>query len=482
MTAMHKQHLAAFNKDWITKIALDHGKSEATVRALICNTTQFKAHRAPNLRNTIIHDCALKANEAGNHLKVLTDLQMELEDDIEDGSITNIDEAEKQRLIKQLIKHWELHRHGARSTNKAVAVDAVKTELNIRNVLLDLYERTGVRGFAVFSRGNPDDSALPHSVESDGSMDFFEQVFDISEYDLICKFEQWSCTQDGGACERNNSSSMHHQIVDMIIDGLCKITKIFDAVMSYTDYDVLICECHKVELAGWPVDKIPMQAPSKITTNDHLHKLRDGLRSGAIHWVHMTKSQLKELDEDLEMRREANGGAIKKHAKRSDKGKKRTHPTQYYHSDCHHHYPGPSGSASAVVAPAVPTAIAHIPTIITPAAPAPIVTPAAPVLDEAFWDSLPNFDLTQFPTLNFNYVTEGFRQGADPAPEFPSNLLTFAPPSLPSPPSPHQPFLQAMPLHSPQAQPPTPSLSSPLTPPPPRTDTFGGGGGRFDGN
>lgn len=74
---------------------------------------------------------------AGEHPKVLTDLQMELEDDIEDGIIGRLSEAEKKRLIDQLVEHRELHRQGARSTNKAAAVDAVRTELNIRDVVSD---------------------------------------------------------------------------------------------------------------------------------------------------------------------------------------------------------------------------------------------------------------------------------------------------------------------------------------------------------
>ncbi|KAJ7166570.1 hypothetical protein C8R43DRAFT_946115 [Mycena crocata] len=453
MTAMRKQRLAAYHEDidefyanravWITKTSQKHSKSEEQVRAMICNTTQFKSRRAPNLRNAIIHDRAVKAKEAGEHPKVLTDLQMELEDDIEDGIIGRLSEAEKKRLIDQLVEHRELHRQGARSTNKAAAVDAVRTELNIRDVLLDLYERTGVRGFAVFSRGNPDDTALPHSVDSDGSLDFLEQVFDISEFDFLRKFEQWCCTQDGGARDRNNGGSMRHQIVDMTVAGLRKITKKADAAMAYVDYNEKVRHEYHVELAGWP-EKVPMQAPSKITSTEILRKLRDGLRSGAIHWVHMTKSQQNELALELEARREANGGTLKKRAPRSDKGKKRaSRSTTAATATVTAPAPVaaapvvvPAGPAPAIVTPAFPTATTQIPAVDTAAAPAPlfvapapIVTPAAPVFDEAFWDSLPDFDLTQFPNLDFNYV-------ADPAPEFPLNPFVFTAPAVPTPAAP----------------------------------------------
>lgn len=64
--------------------------------------------------------------------------------------------------------------------------------------ILNLHERTGVRAFAIFSRGNPDDTALPYCVDSDGALDFFVQVLGLSAADVMRKFEQWNCTQDDG--------------------------------------------------------------------------------------------------------------------------------------------------------------------------------------------------------------------------------------------------------------------------------------------
>ncbi|KAJ6522109.1 hypothetical protein DFH09DRAFT_1424189 [Mycena vulgaris] len=310
----------------ITEIAQDHGKSEKAIRAIISNTTQYKASRAPNLRNAIIHDRAVKAKEAGDHPKALTDLQMELEDAIEDGDVETAAEKmspeEKIRLIDQLTEWRELHRRGARSTNKAAAMDGLQTANGVRDAILDLYERTGIRAFAVFSRGNPDDTALPHCVDSDDALAFFTQVLDMPEVDVLRKFEQWSCTLDNGPRERNDGSTMRKLIVQLVLDGLRKITKMKTATMSYEHYDVDIRQALKVEIAGWPID-IPMVSPGKITSVESLRALRDKLRSGAIHWVCMTKSQLTELDKELDERRNAKGGTLKKRAERSDKGKKR---------------------------------------------------------------------------------------------------------------------------------------------------------------
>lgn len=64
--------------------------------------------------------------------------------------------------------------------------------------MLDLFERTGIRSIAIFSRGNPDDAALPYCADSDDALNFFQEVLGISPYDLLRRFEQWSCNQDEG--------------------------------------------------------------------------------------------------------------------------------------------------------------------------------------------------------------------------------------------------------------------------------------------
>jgi hypothetical protein len=65
--------------------------------------------------------------------------------------------------------------------------------------LLDLYERTGIRGFAVLSRGNPDDASLPHVVDSDDCMNsFLKKAYNISSLDLLRNFEYHSCIMDDG--------------------------------------------------------------------------------------------------------------------------------------------------------------------------------------------------------------------------------------------------------------------------------------------
>ena len=72
--------------------------------------------------------------------------------------------------------------------------------------MITMFQRTGVRGFAFFSRGNPDDSALPHCIDSADALDFCVQVLGVSAEDVMRKFEQWCCVQDSGGCLCSNGA------------------------------------------------------------------------------------------------------------------------------------------------------------------------------------------------------------------------------------------------------------------------------------
>ncbi|KAJ6533839.1 hypothetical protein B0H10DRAFT_2449501 [Mycena sp. CBHHK59/15] len=314
----------AFRSAEITRIAKAHSKKEDAVRKLLSNATQYKVTRRPNLRNAIIHDRSRKAKADGDYGRIMSDLQGEVADDIEEGDYqllkATMSAAEKKRLIDQLVEHRELGRRGARATNKAAAMDSMQTANGVRDALLDLFERTGVRSLAMFSRAHPDDTALPHVVDADESRDFFQQILGVSILDVLRKFEQWCCTQDEETKERNDVASVRKQIVLLVLEGLRRIKKNQMLNMSYVNYDIDIRQVLGVELAGWPT-KITMDRPNKLSAED-ARLIRDGLRSGAIHWVALTKTQKAELDDELDGRR-TRGGPLKKRKLRSDAGKKR---------------------------------------------------------------------------------------------------------------------------------------------------------------
>ncbi|KAJ7094073.1 hypothetical protein B0H15DRAFT_799083 [Mycena belliarum] len=307
----------------IVRLAALHSVKEEVVRKLLCNATQLKRTRRPSLRNAFIHDLAVKARDAGD-TKNLRDLQDDLADAIDDGDIVTdpelLDDNEKKRLIDQLIEHRATKKRGMRATNRAAAMDGTQTAQKIGDAMLDLFERTGIRGFAMFSRGNPDDAALPVCLDSDDALDFFQQVYDIPWADALRAFERHCCTMDNGTKDRKSSSSVRKQIISITLSGLRKVSKDRTASMSYEHYDYDIRELRGCELLGWPSD-IDMQRPSKMSA-ENARKIRDGLSTGTIQWHRMSKKDHDDLIRTREAKRRETGEPAKKRAERSDRGRK----------------------------------------------------------------------------------------------------------------------------------------------------------------
>ncbi|KAJ6632012.1 hypothetical protein B0H10DRAFT_2250699 [Mycena sp. CBHHK59/15] len=437
---------------------------------------------------------------------VLGDLQEELQDAIDEGQIKaigdTIDDEEKARLINQLQEHRELSRRGVHATNKAAAVDGMQTAKRVGDVMLDLFECTGIRGLALFSCGNPNDAALPHCVDSNDTLVFFQQVLDISPLDLLRRFEQWSCTQDEASRDRNDINSVRKEIVHLVLDGLRKVTKDKKASMSYVDYNVDIHELKKVELAGWPAD-IPMGRPAKfvVETPRWIH---DGLRSGAIKWVTMTKTQHTVLVKEHNTLHAVTGHLKKQRAQRSDKGVKRGSKTSSKKTskkaraveeedddnndeeddeeDDDEESPMPSTSCNRAVmatSPGTGTTLTRVLGEPVPIGPdgLPLCSGfdlnAPPSLDFVEFHDLPEFDFRNVPTLDFSSFegTFGLNNMFD---TFDALSNVFTPSSHPRCPPSHPPALPPLVLPTCSARSPTCSPPSslprhpPLHPPAPR--------------
>jgi hypothetical protein len=133
--------------------------------------------------------------------KSLDDYHNDLQDEMDDGAVfdeESLGKVEYERLMDQLEEKRQTETRGARATNKAAANDARKTSMSIGEQLTNLYERTGVRAFTVFSRGNADDDTLPQAVDSDNALEFFLQEMGTDQLDVMRKFERYSCTMDEG--------------------------------------------------------------------------------------------------------------------------------------------------------------------------------------------------------------------------------------------------------------------------------------------
>ncbi|KAF7341854.1 hypothetical protein MSAN_02040900 [Mycena sanguinolenta] len=307
----------------ISRIAKAHGKSERVVRNLLCHKTQYKTQRKKTLRNAILHDRALKAKESGES-KQLGDYQEELQEDVDEGiaDVTreSLGEEEYKRLMDQLEDHRKTKKRGVRMTAKAAATDARQTAVRVGGgvQLIDLHERTGVRAFAVFSRGNGDDAALPHYVESGGAISFFPDELRIPSVEALRRFERFACTCDNGGEEKNDINMVRSFVAKVVQDGLREIKNNGTLHMEYANYDSAIRAELGVEMKGWPSD-IPVERAANMNV-ESARRIRDGFKSGAIHWAWIPKAERDALIAGLNTERAAGNGSLRKRAERSDKG------------------------------------------------------------------------------------------------------------------------------------------------------------------
>ncbi|KAJ7832648.1 hypothetical protein B0H14DRAFT_3463261 [Mycena olivaceomarginata] len=303
----YEQEIESFNEHRdreITRIAKKFGKTDRYIRGVLCHKSFVKTTRRKNLRNAIKYNRALKARAAGEQ-KSLEDYNNNLQDEIDDGAA-----LDKQSLGK-LEEKRQTETRGARATNKAAANDARKTSMSIGKQLTNLYKRTGVRAFAVFSRGNADDDALPQAIDSDNALEFFLQEMGTDQLDVMRKFEHYSCTMDEATCNKNDSKSNLMFPLEMIL----KNTKV---VMEYAKYDVVIRAGHGVEMAGWPKDVAIERAGSmKAETVRCILRM---ILAGEIRWVQMSKEARAALIKEQDAQRAELGGTLLKRKERSDKG------------------------------------------------------------------------------------------------------------------------------------------------------------------
>ncbi|KAJ7084001.1 hypothetical protein B0H15DRAFT_951752 [Mycena belliarum] len=287
----------------IERIAKKHHMKEDDVCKKLCNTTHFKSVRAPSLWNAVVHDRSLKAVEAGQ-CKDLYSLQKQEEDNFDPSMYT---EEEKKDLIAQLVAHRSTQTRGARATNRAAAMDGRAVADQVSDALLDLFERTGIRALAIFTRGHPDDAAKPWGCDSGNALNFFEEELDISYVEVIRRYEAFSCRKDK---EANDIVTARKEAAALMSKTLRKAVGDKKLQMSYEDYDYKIRALKGYELVGWP-EEIVFQRPATMSAKE-ARTIRNGLCHGAIFWHAMNADDRKEL-----LAKHVGG---KTRATRSDKG------------------------------------------------------------------------------------------------------------------------------------------------------------------
>ncbi|KAF8150421.1 hypothetical protein K438DRAFT_1943700 [Mycena galopus ATCC 62051] len=227
----------------VKELAIKYEKDEAFFLKLLANQSQYSATRGLTLWNAFKHDFSKQAKENGD-AKSTIELNEELKYKYEELK-ESMSEDKKKELFAQLEECRELQQKGVRATNKSASADAMQNAARIGEVMKDLYERTGMRAFAMFTCGNPDHH-LCHTLRIQ------TKCMDI--LDVMRKFKQWSCTRDsGGPKENHKLSVIMKEISEILSEGLKKITNDKSLSLKYVNYRYAIVHQLSVELGGLAV-------------------------------------------------------------------------------------------------------------------------------------------------------------------------------------------------------------------------------------
>ncbi|KAJ7301345.1 hypothetical protein DFH08DRAFT_993809 [Mycena albidolilacea] len=325
----HEQNLAldadleehhAKQEELIETLALKYGRAEEYMRTLVCNGAST-ATNAGSIRRT--QSSMSTATRLGRELTPsaleggpsnVRDVQDEMSGEEYKHIKDSLSKEDLARLRTQLQDYRDTKHHGVRATNKSCQLDAVQTANHVGEVLRNLHLRTGVAAFAIFTRGDPDDAAKPHIVDSDDASRFFIDVLKMSPLDAVCKMEQWACTRDTMDVDANTADAVRSQITEMANDGLRKIKNRQKPVTEWSNFRLKMMHELGVEMAGWP-SNIEIKPPSKLCADD-ARRICDLMRTGAIHWVTLTASQCAEVAQEMEAERAAGTSKKRKRSKK----------------------------------------------------------------------------------------------------------------------------------------------------------------------
>ncbi|KAG6887201.1 hypothetical protein C0992_000146, partial [Termitomyces sp. T32_za158] len=250
-------------------------------RQMLSNALVIKQKRRVNLWNALVSHRGRELNQGcGKGDRVpLAEIQEIVRKEIDEGTYDDVDE---DNILEELEDTREIKTQGARSSNKAAALDYQAALSRIREEVRPNQQKT-------------------KTVDTMASLRS-ECVNLISGGLRMCIIIFQGFRQLNVSLEK--------------IVGTKNIT------MSYERYDSEVVERYSVVLRGWP-EGLQFRSPAKITTMEDARVLRDALVSGECVWVKLSRKE-KEARAKTRQEKIASGEIpVKKRKKRSDAGKPR---------------------------------------------------------------------------------------------------------------------------------------------------------------
>ncbi|KAJ7809446.1 hypothetical protein B0H13DRAFT_1668142, partial [Mycena leptocephala] len=296
------------------EIAVKHNvKVDFVLRRLMAQSS-FRAVRKVNLFNAKVHRICKKARSAGKKLG----LEKARRCVLESPEFQNLTKEEEEALKAELLGDREHTKKGTRATNNAAAADARFTIGMIAEEIDSLAQRTGMVGFAMFSRGHIHDKTVPTECQSLGGLEFFQEIMGEPARDVAEKFELWCIAREKGLTAVDTLQSMRKQVNKFIHNGLLGATGSQKIAMNWVQYWKSIVLKKGVILKGWPLDG-EVKNPATIHDVDSMTKLRDALQSGECFWHKMSGREREAAQEKYDEMVESGELEVKVRKPRKDK-------------------------------------------------------------------------------------------------------------------------------------------------------------------
>ncbi|KAJ6459295.1 hypothetical protein C8R45DRAFT_1109620 [Mycena sanguinolenta] len=305
-------------RELVNELAAKHKFKAKLVKQRLTASTVFKKSRKPSLFRAKLHHLSKVLNEglSKNERLSLHDIRKRA---IDYPGFGNMSREFKAELLKDLEENRWTKKTGTRASNKAVAQDASHVIKKMDEEIRNLFERCGMYGIAIFSKGHIQDKTIPYILESASASDFIRECLKIDPMDLVVRFEQWCCSRELGFTGVDTLQSMRKEITRMIKEGLrvaCKKTK---CAMNYERYIKVIILGYGVIIVGWP-KSVDFISPTNISSVDDMRKLRDAWRDGACHWKILSAREKEKWRKDYEEQVKSGEIVEVERQRRSDKG------------------------------------------------------------------------------------------------------------------------------------------------------------------
>ncbi|KAJ7606709.1 hypothetical protein FB45DRAFT_1040953 [Roridomyces roridus] len=284
--------------DALPAVAAKHNIALKELRRRVYNGAGIKTKRNLSVYNAKVACVMEIANEGlmlGDRFNMTEIKQMIKKDP---SLLTDVDPDHLEEMITKLEAQRLVKRTGVRGDNVAAAIDAQRTLAVISELVAGLYRRTGIVGFAFFTRGNFSDITAPLAIHSGGALGFCSEMLNREPEVINAMLELWQIQRVEGAITAPSVEKMRIVSAAMIKSGLVQVTGKPNVAMNFENYVKSIVQAKHVALVGWP-SGVPWKRLSKQSVTGDVRRIYKALKDGSMKWK---KLRTEEDEEDEERR------------------------------------------------------------------------------------------------------------------------------------------------------------------------------------